>query len=60
MLQCSALGMSAVRVNRSDVFLTAGARAYQKHVLHGPETVSIFVSDYAVLLMHIIDIHACS
>ena len=26
-----------------DVFLTAGARAYQKHVLHGPETVSIFV-----------------
>jgi len=28
----------------SDVFLTAGARAYQKHVLHGPETVSIFVS----------------
>ena len=21
----------------------AGARAYQKHVLHGPETVSIFV-----------------
>ena len=27
-----------------DVFLTAGARAYQKHVLHGPETVSIFVA----------------
>ena len=26
-----------------DVFLTAGARAYQKHVLHGPETVSIFI-----------------
>ena len=27
----------------SDVFLTTGARAYQKHVLHGPETVSIFI-----------------
>jgi len=27
-----------------DVFLTASARAYQKHVLHGPETVSIFIS----------------
>ena len=26
-----------------DVLLTAGARAYQKHVLHGPETVSIFL-----------------
>jgi len=26
-----------------DVFLTASARAYQKHVLHGQETVSIFV-----------------
>ena len=26
-----------------DIFLTAGARAYQKHVLHGPETVSIFI-----------------
>ena len=32
-----------IRVGPSDVFLTAGARAYQKHVLHGPETVSIFV-----------------
>jgi len=30
-------------VSPRDVFLTAGARAYQKHVLHGPETVSIFV-----------------
>ena len=29
----------------SDVFLTAGARAYQKHVLHGPETVSIFIAN---------------
>ena len=28
-----------------DVFLTAGARAYQKHVLHGPETVSIFIAN---------------
>jgi len=26
------------------IFLTAGARAYQKHVLHGQETVSIFVN----------------
>jgi len=26
-----------------DVFLTASARAYQKHVLHAPETVSIFI-----------------
>ena len=28
-----------------DVFLTAGARAYQKHVLHGPETVSLFIAN---------------
>jgi len=26
-----------------DVFLANGARAYQKHVLHGPETISIFI-----------------
>jgi len=25
-----------------DVFITASARAYQKHVLHGQETISIF------------------
>jgi len=29
----------------SDVFLTASARAYQKHVLHGQETVSIFIAN---------------
>ena len=29
----------------SDVVLTAGARAYQKHVLHGQETVSIFIAN---------------
>jgi len=29
--------------NPSDVFLTASARVYQKHVLHGQETVSIFI-----------------
>jgi len=29
----------------SDVFLTASTRAYQKHVLHGPETVSIFIAN---------------
>ena len=28
----------------SDAFLTASARACQKHVLHGQETVSIFIS----------------
>ena len=28
-----------------DVFLTASARAYQKHVLHGQETVSIFIAN---------------
>jgi len=32
-----------------DVFLTAGARAYQKHVLHGPETVSIFLYSRVVM-----------
>ena len=32
-----------------DAFLTAGARAYQKHVLHGPETVSIFIQLLAVI-----------
>ena len=29
----------------SDVFLTTGARAYQKHVLHGQETVSICLAN---------------
>jgi len=29
----------------SGVFLTASARAYQKHVLHGQETVSIFIAN---------------
>ena len=28
-----------------DVFLTASARAYQKHVLHGQEIVSIFIAN---------------
>ena len=28
-----------------DIFLTASARAYQKHVLHGQETVSIFIAN---------------
>jgi len=32
-----------------NLFLTAGARAYQKHVLHGQETVSIFLLHYLVL-----------
>ena len=36
----------AIKIERpSDVFLTAGARAYHKHVLHGPETVSIFIAN---------------
>ena len=26
-------------------FFAAGTRAYQKHVLHGPETVSIFIAN---------------
>jgi len=34
-----------IRAGPSDVFLTAGARAYQKHVLHGPETVYIFIAN---------------
>jgi len=29
----------------SDVFLTASARAYLKHVLHGQETVSVFIAN---------------
>jgi len=29
----------------SDVFFKANARAYQKHVLHGQETVSIFIAN---------------
>ena len=29
----------------SDIFLTASARAYQKHVLHGQETISIFIAN---------------
>ena len=29
----------------SDIFLTASATAYQKHVLHGQETVSIFIAN---------------
>jgi len=29
----------------SDVFLTASVRAYHKHVLHGQETVSIFIAN---------------
>jgi len=29
----------------SDVFLTTSPRAYQKHVLHGQETVSIFIGN---------------
>jgi len=28
-----------------DVFLTASARAYQKHVLHGQEIISIFLKE---------------
>ena len=35
----TSLGSASWRIT-----LTTGARAYQKHVLHGPETVSIFVS----------------
>jgi len=38
----------SLRMARFDVFLTAGARAYQKHVLHGPETVSIFKLHWSV------------
>ena len=33
-----------------DVFLTASARAYQKHVLHGQETVSIFIANLHAIL----------
>ena len=36
---------SAVCKQPSDVFLTASARAYQKHVLHGQDTVSIFIAN---------------
>ena len=38
----------------SDVFLTAGARAYQKHVLHGPETVSIFIANLRAIFNDIL------
>jgi len=38
-LICSSAG------GKSDVFLSASARAYQKHVLHGQETVSIFIAN---------------
>ena len=39
---------------RRDVFLTAGARAYQKHVLHGPETVSIFIANLLAIFNDIL------
>jgi len=29
----------------SDVFLTASATAYRKHILHGQETVSIYIAN---------------
>ena len=38
----------------SDVFLTAGAGAYQKHVLHGPETVSIFIANLHAIFTDIL------
>ena len=36
------------------VFLTAGARAYLKHVLHGPETVSIFTANLRAIFNDIL------
>jgi len=30
----------------ADAFLTTSATAYQKHVLHGQETVSIFIANF--------------
>ena len=37
-----------------DVFLTAGTRAYQKHILHGPETVSIFIANLLAIFNDIL------
>jgi len=38
----------------SDVFLTTNARAYQKHVLRGQETVSIFISNLHAIFNNIL------
>jgi len=38
----------------SDVFLTASAQAYQKHVLHGQETVSIFIANLRAIFNDIL------
>jgi len=37
-----------------DVFLTASARAYQKHVFHGQETVSIFIANLRAIFNDIL------
>ena len=39
---------------RNTSFLTAGARAYQKHVLHGPEIVSIFIANLRAIFNDIL------
>ena len=40
-----------------DVFLTTSARAYQKHVLHGPEIVSIFIANLHAIFNYILRTH---
>ena len=37
-------------IEHRDVFLTASAKAYQKHVLHGQKTVSIIIANLHAIL----------
>ena len=43
-----------IRSSAGGKFLTAGARAYQKHVLHGQETVSIFIANLLAIFNDIL------
>jgi len=47
LIRSSAGGKKEIRheAEPSDVFLTDNARAYQKHVLYGQETVSTFIAN---------------
>ena len=47
-------GLLPMKYALSDVFLTASARAYQKHVLHGQQTVSIFIANLHAILNDIL------
>ena len=49
-LICSSAGGKKYVTRR----FTAGARAYQKHVLHGPETVSIFIANLRAIFNDIL------